>query len=269
MSDEEDDIVDEEDNYDFEAQGFEDDPAYVDMDVDIQEQDNMIPEHLRGENFNEDMDAHLDELEEALAKAKPAAKANNDPNQYTEALFGMEQMEENLGENFEETPWLNPTVEKALEFRAANLYRKGLAVLGSVNITSAADAGANLPLYFSFVKTMSYAFLCMTILSFPALIMAYYGTRIPLSDRDALGLYQFSVGNIGYDENSITFHNDSMCTTTAIASSVNSSISSISSNMTCIHIMGQEFTLEETSTVLGLMEFLQVVGHLAHQLEHM
>lgn len=248
MSDEE-EIEEEEDNYDFEAQQFDDD----DFVEDVAEDANMIPEHLRGENFDEDMEEHLDKLEEILAKAKPAVNPNADPRQYTEALFGLEQLEENLGENFEETRWLPPTVEKAMEFRSANLFRKGLAVLRSVNITTAADAGANLPLYFQFVKSMSIAFLFMTLFSLPALVLAYYGTRIPLSDRDALGLYQFSIGNIGYDENSITYRNDSACSFIA---------NTTATNATCIHVLGQEFTVENTNSVLGIMEFLQVVAFL-------
>lgn len=76
----------------------------------------FVPEHLRGEKFDEeDNDDHIKQLELALAKAKPKYEDMVlDEDAFENALFGMEYMEENLGENFEDTPWLPPTVGKML-----------------------------------------------------------------------------------------------------------------------------------------------------------
>lgn len=165
----------------------------------------------------------------------------------TEAIFGIENAEENLGEDFEDTPWLPPSIEKALEFKQAHIFRGGKAHLRTVNITGVTDLGVGTPLYFQFVKSMSIAFFFMMLLSLPVLVFCYFGSRVPSSEQDSMGLYKFTIGNIGYDPASATYANQSTCT------------SPNPYNETCIHVMNQEFTVSEVSALVTVTEVLQVL----------
>ncbi len=112
MSDEEEDVPEqqEDDNavYDFEPDPFDDE----------EKNDKFIPEHLKNENFdNNDAndEEYLKEFEQNLLikSQELAAKRANDkaPDTIYEAqLFGIEYVNENLGEDFEDTIWLPPTI---------------------------------------------------------------------------------------------------------------------------------------------------------------
>ena len=92
-------------------------------------------------------------------------------------------------------------------------------------------------------------FLVMSILSIPGIIFSHSGKRIPAQYRDALGLYKYTLGNIGYDPTSLTYAADSACKHTPGATV----------NDTCIHVMGKEILLTNAESVLTLMEFLQIL----------
>jgi hypothetical protein len=68
----------------------------------------------------------------------------------------------------------------------------------NVKLTNSADdLGTGPALYFQLVKSMATCLFFMTLLSLPALVLFYEGSRVPESSRDALGLYMFSLGNLG------------------------------------------------------------------------
>jgi hypothetical protein len=86
--------------------------------------------------------------------------------------------DENLGENFDETPWLPPSVMKAMQFKEDNVFRGGIAPLSHVRVVDAPDLSIGVQMYFQFVKTMSWCMLVMSLLSLPCIIFIYSGTKI-------------------------------------------------------------------------------------------
>lgn len=158
--------------------------------------------------------------------------------------------EENLGDNFEETSWCPPSIEKAKQFKAQAIIRGGNAPLDTINVCHSSDLGPGVSLYFQFVKSISICMAFMSLLSIPSIIFAYYGNAIEKTDADAIGFYQFTLGNIGYDTTSNTYLTDSSCANT-YTSNTNSSI-------TCIHIFDNiEFTASQVGSILTVSEILQ------------
>lgn len=86
--------------------------------------------------------------------------------------------DENLGENFDETPWLPPSIEKAKEFKEENVFRGGYAPLSHVRVVDAPDLSIGVQMYFQFVKTMSWCMFAMSLLSLPCIIFVYNGSNI-------------------------------------------------------------------------------------------
>ena len=108
------------------------------------------------------------------------------------------------------------------------------------------ELGTGIPLYFQFVKSFAVVFFIMTLLSIPSFIFCYSGEAILPVDRDSLGLYRFTLGNIGYNKLSPTYDRDSACM-------------KVKSNTTCVHLpLGQELPLYQASQIMTAMEFLQV-----------
>ena len=93
------------------------------------------------------------------------------------------------------------------------LFREGKSKVLYTDIisTTAEDLGNGTSLYFQFAKSTSILFLVLTILSIPSFILCFNGSRVPVNQRDNIGLYRFTIGNIGYDPKSLTYFNDSSC----------------------------------------------------------
>ena len=155
-----------------------------------------------------------------------------------------EGIDENLGENFEETPWLPPSIEKAEEFRKHSLYHGGNIRIASLSLVSAPDLGSGTTLYFQFAMTMSMCLFVMSILSLPALVFIYNGTGIKQEDQDAFGLYKYTLGNIGAQDYSLS---GSRCTTGSYAY-----------NETCIKYGDSEISITDASIVMTAMEWVQI-----------
>jgi hypothetical protein len=69
--------------------------------------------------------------------------------------------DENLGEDFDQTPWLPPMIEKAKEFKRKAIYHGGEVRLEGISLADAPDLGAGVSLYFLFAKVMAVCFLVM------------------------------------------------------------------------------------------------------------
>ena len=97
---------------------------------------------------------------------------------------------------------------------------------------------------------MAICFGIMTILSLPSLIFAYYGSHIPDVDHDSLGLYRFTIGNVGYDPGSATYAVNSMCLNQGKHY-----------NGTCLHIptFKLEVTFINASYIITACEFVQIL----------
>ena len=154
---------------------------------------------------------------------------------------------ENLGENFANTPWLPPSIEKAKEFKTRKIYKGGDWRLDSIDVSNATDLGPGVTLYFQFVRTFAFAFFFMTVLSFPSLVFVYSGTRVAPKDRDIFGFYKYTLGNLGYDSSSSTYPKDSQC----------QSHQNSGNYTTCIHVSGNEYSLLYAAQILTALEFLQ------------
>ena len=162
---------------------------------------------------------------------------------------GLANREENLGDDFMETPWRIPSLDKANEYKVAQIYREGIANPYGLALTNAAELPVGVRLYFHFVKSIGVGLVIMSVLSLPLLAFAYYGTAIGAENQDTLGLYQYSLGNIGdYYPNMCHSGRMFLVTTT---------------NETCINVAGIEFSSAEVSFVVTLCEFLQVIVMLA------
>jgi hypothetical protein len=94
----------------------------------------------------------------------------------------------------------------------------------------------------------------MTVLAAPSLIFSFFGSRIPEQDRDLIGLYRLTIGNIGYDPNSYTYLNDSACHHTGFLKNY----TPLKYNGTCIHVMDYEFTMPQVALALSASEVLQI-----------
>eukprot|EP01037_Dinobryon_pediforme_P034581 gene34581-40555_t len=140
---------------------------------------------------------------------------------------GYSNADENLGDNFLETEWIPPTTEKAVEYKISVVYRGGYSSLSSAKMTSAKELGLGTNLYFQFVKSMSIGLLFMTILSIPSLALSYFGSGVAQPDRDVVGLYRFSLGNIGLDKTLQSYSQKARCGSTA-------SIFHANANSTCV-----------------------------------
>lgn len=155
-----------------------------------------------------------------------------------------EGADENLGENFEDTPWLPPSIEKAIEFRKKSIYHGGEIRIESLDLVSAPDLGAGTTLYFQFAMTMGMCLFVMSVLSLPALVFIYNGTGIKQEDRDAFGLYKYTLGNIGSENYKLP---EARCTSGSYAY-----------NDTCIHYGDSEINVTDASYVMTAMEFIQI-----------
>lgn len=163
-----------------------------------------------------------------------------------------EEDEENLGDNFEDSPWLPPSLEKAMEFKMKNVLRLGSAPLRSIKVIDASDLGTSTCLYFQFIKTMAVYMLFSSILSIPSIVFCFFGHGISIENQDALGLYRFTLGNIGNDINSATYLTDSKCHSTLISTPGGNSL-----NETCLSVYDKELTISVASNILTAMEFVQ------------
>jgi RNA recognition motif-containing protein len=158
-----------------------------------------------------------------------------------------DQDDENLGEDFESTPWVPPSIEKATKFRRDRIFRNGDARIDSVDIINAPDVGVGVSLYFQFAMSMGICMLIMSFLSLPSLIFVYNGSGISPEDQDAVGLFKYTLGNIGYNKDASDYASARQCKTAVH-----------SFNETCLHFNGYEVTMTNAANVITAMEFLQI-----------
>ena len=225
----------------------EDDDDNDDDDDEAGDQDNVNPESIikRTVVYEEEDESafHVESIESVQSKID---RSSWEGKSYVEG-------EEGLGEDFENTPWKPPNLDKSGEFKAFNVFRQGTAEISEVKVTNAPDLGEGVSLYFLFLKAFAWYFFFCFFLSIPLMVFAFFGSGIKEQDKDALMLYRFTLGNIGYDKSSVSFSSDSACKSAA----------NMGGNSTCIHI-GEyyEMTLNQASNIITALEFLQIVGFL-------
>ncbi len=95
-----------------------------------------------------------------------------------------------------------------------------------------------------------------SILSLPSIAFCFYGSRVSTSDRDFFGLYQFMIGNIGYNERSSTYVQDAACDYVDLTNRTNHYLLA---NETCIKIFGNELDMLQVADYLTVSEVLQCI----------
>jgi hypothetical protein len=208
-------------------------------------------EGCRGEDYEDD-EPQTDEdknnfenleLEIAEAIRKRKEEKSRDQNKGDKAY--MENVDEHLDENFEDTPWVPPSIEVAWEYHLSHLYRGGKIPLSRVKLTKSTDIGLGIPMYFLYTKILGMTLFLMACLSLPALVFSFFGHRISSENKDILQLYRFTIGNIGYDSASSNYEELSHCTG--------------STSLQCIRLFTQEFSLQSVANILMVCEILQVL----------
>lgn len=165
---------------------------------------NQLNDQMVAYNMHHELHARRqDSFEDLLKQNKVDTKEYNRPDaekRYQRMMnadrgfVAFEEEDENLGETFESTPWIPPTVDKAKEFKRKAIYRGGDARIDSVELVSAPDLGVGASLYFQFAVTMAFCLAIMSLLELPALIFVYNGSAIGTEDQDVLGLYKYTLG---------------------------------------------------------------------------
>jgi hypothetical protein len=90
-------------------------------------------------------------------------------------------------------------------------------------------------------------FFFATIFSIPSIVFCYFGHKILKEDRDGIGLYRFTVGNIGYNQLETSYVTDSRC------------VGGKNTELTCTDIFGVQFTLQDISNILLVCEIIQIL----------
>ena len=99
-------------------------------------------------------------------------------------------------QNYENTDWVPPSLEKAEDYRVKHSFHGGNSKMKDIDMTKVLDFGTGVPLYFQFIKSMAILFLFMSLLSVPSILFCYYGEHIMPTDRDALQLYRFTLVSV-------------------------------------------------------------------------
>lgn len=114
---------------------------------------------------------------------------------------GLGYDEEGLGDDYMLTPWLQPSVERALRHAHAKQYRRGRAPYCGTSTGQLGELGVGISLYFRFLKYLACIFFLMSVFAAPALMFSYVGTRIQEDDMDAIGISRTTIGNFGQGVN--------------------------------------------------------------------
>eukprot|EP00904_Undaria_pinnatifida_P003525 jgi/Undpi1/13173/HiC_scaffold_8.g02835.m1 len=85
-------------------------------------------------------------------------------------------VDEGLGDDFEETPWVPPTVKRAEEHRSQTIYRAGKSSIWDTRLHELEDMGIGVSLYFQFLKFLTGTYFVLTLLSLPSLLFAISGS---------------------------------------------------------------------------------------------
>jgi hypothetical protein len=108
----------------------------------------------------------------------------------------IDYVDEQLGDSFEDKPWLPPSAANALEFRASALYRGGKSSVWGTQLRELEDLGVGVTLYFKFLKFLIGVFTVLTLLAVPALLFSTSGAGM-VSNQDVAGFYKGFISNIG------------------------------------------------------------------------
>jgi hypothetical protein len=101
---------------------------------------------------------------------------------------------ENLGPDFEETPWKVPEYDKAAQQKAENMFEQGKSSLCNLTARRLQKLGVGIRLYFEIASLFSALMFGAALLSIPALILYSGGAGIENSNLGAFSLAALSAG---------------------------------------------------------------------------
>lgn len=145
-------------------------------------------------------------------------------------------------------PWVPPSIDKAKEYRENHIFGGGRAPFWRMDLSHNQDLGIGVSLYFYFLKSFATSSFFNTILSAPNLYLAAIGNGVSKEYQDGMGLYKYTIGNIGFNRQESDYYNKSACTTEAYKHY----------NGTCIQGEGWELSTIEVSSILTCLEILQI-----------
>lgn len=99
---------------------------------------------------------------------------------------------EGLGNDFENSPWVAPSVAKAQANRERCMFGGGEAGLRETRAKDLEALGVGIVLYFQFLKLLACVFAVQCLLSIPALVFFSAGTRVPMEVRHKVELNLFT-----------------------------------------------------------------------------
>ncbi len=112
-------------------------------------------------------------------------------------------------------------------------------------------------LYFTLLRYLAVLMAACSLLSVPGLVLAGFGSGVLPDDRDSLGLYRLTFGNIGYNRNSATFLTDSQCR--GGVGGAAGGAAGAGAGLICLHLGEWEVTLRSAALLLSAAEAAQVV----------
>ena len=105
---------------------------------------------------------------------------------------------EHLGPDWMETPYVAPSLERARLHRENAIFQQGNAPLcGRRKRIHLSDLGIGCKLHFNLMKGVLRGFGLLLLLHLPALLLYSSGSRIKEEQKDLLGLYALTLGNLG------------------------------------------------------------------------
>jgi len=100
-------------------------------------------------------------------------------------------------EDFTESTWVPPSILIAERKGNENCFGLGTAPLWETSIHEFQVFGVGIRLYFLFLKGLGIIFLCLSLLSIPSILLCLNGSGSSNEDKDVLGIYKYTLANIG------------------------------------------------------------------------
>ncbi len=94
-------------------------------------------------------------------------------------------------------PWKPPTSRRAEEKAKEIMFEQGTGDFFSTGPHDFEDLGAGVWLYFAWLRGLIVCFIVVSIFQVPAILLCMSGEGIAEENKDSLGIYKFTLGNVG------------------------------------------------------------------------
>jgi len=142
----------------------------------------MDSDDYQGEDYTELYPPEQDDQSVSSKSSSNSSSSSSDSSSSSSTSsstgFISESDDEGLGDDFDATPWVAPSLERAERKRKREIVGGGKLPIWSSSL-SKLDIGLGTILYFSFLKFMIGLMAIMFFISIPSLVISYSGSRIP------------------------------------------------------------------------------------------